>query len=101
MLSCNLAGFLTGVNICQVQIVLEDHREDNCTLPARASAHTENVHFLKPDEGHFFLKAINTAIRKHTVQYIHSQSRVCMDLLLRPNAILCNYQYTIHMPPLV
>lgn len=53
-----LSHFLKGENISQVQIVLEEHREDNSILPARVSAHTENVHFLKTDEEHFYLKVI-------------------------------------------
>lgn len=53
-----LSHFLKGENISQVQIVLEEHREDNSILPARASAHTENVHFLKTGEEHFYLKVI-------------------------------------------
>lgn len=34
-------------------------KEDKCTLPAKVSAHTENVRFLKPGEEHFYLKVIN------------------------------------------
>lgn len=43
--------------------VTED-KKDNNMLPAIVSAHTVNVHFLKTDEEHFYLKVINTAVRK-------------------------------------
>lgn len=55
----------------------EKQREDKCALPARVSVHTENVHFLKTDEEHFYLKVINASIRK----YIHNQGFI----FLAPN----------------
>lgn len=58
-LSYILTRFLTGVNI--------ESNLDVCTLPAGVSAHTENVHFLKTSEGHFYLKKINIAIRKWNI----------------------------------
>ncbi len=36
--------------------MLQEHEEVGCTLPARVSAHTESVHFLRTDEEHFYLK---------------------------------------------
>lgn len=41
-----------------IKIVLEENKEDNCILPAGVSAHTENVHFLKTDVKHFYLKVM-------------------------------------------
>lgn len=56
----NLSHSLTRVNISQIQKVWDD----KSILPARVSAHTANAHFLKTDEEHFYLKAINATIRK-------------------------------------
>lgn len=36
------------------------------TLPAKVSAHTVSVHFLRRDEEHFYLEGINIPIIKNT-----------------------------------
>lgn len=71
---------------------------NHCTLPARVSAHTENVHFLKPDEEHFYLKAINAVIRKQSTVY--SQGMNVLYAFLEPNTTMCNYHYTVRLTPL-
>ena len=61
----NMLSFITQINEWDTKWLKKS------ASPAGASAHTENVHFLKPDEEHFSLKEMCRnlkAIKKQLIQ---------------------------------